>query len=159
MLTRAPAIFQTAINMLFGKQLGWYVCVHLADIFLFQQEFIAADHQKHLIEVLTILEQHKLYATLSKCDLNRAELLHLRHIVGAFSKRFSPARIAALTDWLVCENLRGLRSFLGFTNYLRNFIQEYAKLCLQSTNMTCKEGLARKCSMTGLRNEVETGGV
>ena len=57
------------MNSMFSAQIGRYVCVYLDDILVYSKN--AEDHEKHLTEVLSILEQNKFYAKLSKCDLNR----------------------------------------------------------------------------------------
>ncbi len=135
-LTNAPATFQYAMNNLFASQLGRYVCVYLDDILIFSKN--AEEHEKHLEEVLDILEKNKFYAKLSKCDLNRSELLYLGHIVGANGIKVDPAKIAAVAEWPVPKDLTQLRSFLGLTNYFRKFIQGYASRCRPLTSLMRK---------------------
>ena len=135
-LTNAPATFQYAMNQMFAQQLGKYVCVYLDDILIFSKD--AAEHEEHLKEVLSILEQNKFYAKLSKCDFNRNELLYLGHIVGAYGIRVDPAKIAAVSSWPVPKDLHQMRSFLGLTNYFRKFVQGYAARCRPLTNLTRK---------------------
>ena len=87
---------------------------------------------------MNILEKNKFYAKLSKCDLNRNELLYLGHVVGAFGIKVDPAKVATVADWPVPEDLTQLRSFLGLTNYFRRFIQGYAARCKPLTELTRK---------------------
>ncbi len=135
-LTNAPATFQYAMNDLFAAQLGRYVCVYLDDILIFSKN--AEDHEKHLEEVLSILEKNKFFAKLSKCDFNRNELLYLGHIIGADGIKVDPAKIATVASWPAPRDLQQLRSFLGLTNYFRKFIQGYAARCKPLTALTCK---------------------
>ena len=135
-LTNAPATFQYAMNDLFAAQLGRYVCVYLDDILIFSKN--AEDHEKHLEEVLSILEKNKFFAKLSKCDFNRNELLYLGHIIGADGMKVDPAKIATVASWPAPRDLQQLRSFLGLTNYFRKFIQGYAARCKPLTALTCK---------------------
>ena len=37
---------------------------------------------KHLEEVLSILEEHSLYAKMSKCEFGMKEMLYLGHIIN-----------------------------------------------------------------------------
>ena len=124
------------MNELFSAQLGRYVCVYLDDILIFSKN--AAEHEQHLAEVLDILEKNKFYAKLSKCDLNRTELLYLGHIVGAYGIEVDPAKIAAVASWPVPADVPQVRSFLGLTNCFRKFIQGYVERCKPLTNLTCK---------------------
>lgn len=135
-LTNAPATFQAAMNSMFSAQIGRYVCVYLDDILVYSKN--AEDHEKHLTEVLSILEQNKFYAKLSKCDLNRDELLYLGHIVGAYGIRVDPAKVSAVASWPVPKDLHELRSFLGLTNYFRKFIQGYSTRCRPLTALMKK---------------------
>ena len=51
------------------------------------------------------------------------ELLYLGHIIGADGIRPDPAKIAAVQEWTVPTDLHQLRSFLGFGNFFRKFVQ------------------------------------
>ena len=79
-LSNAPGTFQKVMNRLFNKSLGKYVVVYLDDILIFSKT--PEDHVKHLRTVLSILRDNKLFAKLSKCDLNMAEVLYLGHLVS-----------------------------------------------------------------------------
>ena len=83
--------------------------MYLDDILIFSKN--AAEHEQHLAEVLDILEKNKFYAKLSKCDLNRTELLYLGHI-GAYGIKVDPAKIAAVASWPVPADVPQVRSFL-----------------------------------------------
>ena len=161
-LTNAPATFQYAMNELFAGQLGRYVCVYLDDILIFSKN--AAEHEEHLNEVLDILEKNKFFAKLSKCDLNRSELLYLGHIVGANGIKVDPAKVSAVANWPVPEDLSQLRSFLGLTNYFRKFIQGYAERCKPLTNLT-RKGIAYawspecQAAFEGLKQDLTTAPV
>ena len=39
-----------------------------------------------------------------------------------------PEKISALASWPEPDNIKSLRSFLGFTGYYRRFIKDYAKI-------------------------------
>ena len=39
-----------------------------------------------------------------------------------------PDKISALASWPEPDNVKALRSFLGFTGYYRRFIKDYAKI-------------------------------
>ncbi len=124
------------MNKMFSSQLGRFVCVYLDDILIYSKN--AAEHEVHLKEVLSILEQNKFYAKMSKCDLNKSELLYLGHIVGADGIRVDPAKVAAVSSWPVPKDLHQLRSFMGLTNYFRKFMQGYARRCKPLTDLTRK---------------------
>jgi len=49
----------------------------------------------------------------------QTELLYLGHLISADGLRSDPAKVAAVRDWPIPTDLKGLRSFLGFANYLQ----------------------------------------
>ena len=114
------------MNHIFREQIAeGYVVVYLDDILIFSK--YAQDHERHLDEVLGILEQNKLYAKLTKCDLNKPELLYLGHILGRDGVRVNAKKVQAVKEWPVPRSLHDVRCFLGLTNYYRKFLQGYAQ--------------------------------
>ena len=59
-LTSAPAVFQHAMNRVFGAHLNCCVCVYLDNILLFSRS--EEEHFRHLEMVLQLLREHELFA-------------------------------------------------------------------------------------------------
>jgi hypothetical protein len=99
-LTNAPAVFQAAMNRVFGRHMLFgkdkYVCVYLDDILIFSKT--EAAHVVHIEHVLKLLRQHQLKAKLKKCEIFKTELKFLGHIVSAdgMSPEYPPSRIGPL---------------------------------------------------------------
>ena len=79
-LTNALATFQSCMNHTFRVQLCKFFLVFFDDIFLYNKTW--EEHLKHLDEVLSILEEHSLYAKMSKCEFGMKEMLYLGHIIS-----------------------------------------------------------------------------
>jgi hypothetical protein len=67
------------------------------------------------------------------------ELLYLGHIVSDEGIRPDPRKIEAITKWETPTDLHQLRSFLGFGNYFRRFIQGYSNLVSPLIHLTKKD--------------------
>ena len=78
--------------------------------------------------VFRILRENKVYAKLSKCAFLKTQVPFLGHLVGASGVQVDPAKTAAVQDWHVPDSVPKLRSYLGFANYFRKFIQGYSNL-------------------------------
>jgi len=65
-VTNAPAVFMDYMNRIFHPFLYSFVVVFIDDILVYSKTF--DEHEKHLITVLQILKDKKLYAKLSKCE-------------------------------------------------------------------------------------------
>ena len=50
------------------------------------------------------------------------------HVVSESGVETDPDKISALASWPEPDNVKALRSFLGFTGYYRRFIRDYAKI-------------------------------
>ena len=130
-LSNAPSTFQGVMNHKFREQIAkGYVVVYLDDI-----SKIAQDHERHLDEILGILEQNELYAKLTKCDLKKPELLYLGHILGRDGVRSNPKKVQAVKEWPVPRGVHDVQCFLGLTNYFRKFLQGYAQRARPLTDL------------------------
>ena len=136
-LTNAPATFQSTMNELFRVHLGKLVLVYLDDILVYSRT--PDEHVTHVKEVLDILRNNKLFAKMKKCQFMTSELLYLGHVIGEHGVKPDPAKIAALATWKTPMNVHGVRSFLGFGNYFRKFVQAYSSLVLPLTELTKKD--------------------
>ncbi len=139
-LTNAPATFQRVMNSIFAPYIGKFVLVYLDDVLIMSAT--PEEHLQHLHIVLETLRKHKLYAKLSKCDFNRAELKFLGHIVGRAGVAPDPTKLSAVTAWPVPKSLKELQGFLGFANYFRRFIPHFSTIASPLTALTSKDAAA-----------------
>lgn len=113
-----------------------YVTVYLDDILIHSKN--AAEHEKHLEEVLTLMRTHDLYAKESKCEWNRSQVTFLGHIVGADGIRMDPKKTELIAKWPAPKTQTEMRSFLGLANYFRKFMIGYASVAAPLNELTHK---------------------
>ena len=136
-LTNAPATFQNVMNNVFRELLGRSVLVYLDDILIYSKT--AEEHVRHVTEVLKILRANKFYAKISKCQFMTDHLLYLGHMVTPEGLRPDPAKVEAIKTWPTPTDVSAVRSFLGFGNYFRRFIQGYSNLVAPLVALTKKD--------------------
>jgi RNase H-like domain found in reverse transcriptase/Reverse transcriptase (RNA-dependent DNA polymerase)/Integrase zinc binding domain/Chromo (CHRromatin Organisation MOdifier) domain/Retroviral aspartyl protease len=134
-LTNAPATFQSTMSDMF-RHLDAFVAIYLDDILIFSKT--EEEHLIHVRKVLEVLRKNKFYAKKSKCSFMSDNLLYLGHVVDKEGVKVDPGKIAAVTTWPPPKDLQQLRSFLGFANYFRKFIQGYSQMVLPLTDLTRK---------------------
>ena len=60
-------------------------------------------------------------------------------IVGANGLRIDPEKIAAIVNWNIPTNVKQVLLFLGFYNFYRRFIRDFAKIANPITALTKKD--------------------
>jgi hypothetical protein len=123
-LCNSPARFQSIMNRIFQPLLNKCVTVYLDDILVYSRN--PEEHALHLQQVFEILRAHQFVLKKSKCYFNLPEVNYLGHIVGREGVKVDPAKIKAVEKWPRPETVTQVRSFLGFVNYFRRFIDKYA---------------------------------
>jgi hypothetical protein len=80
-LTNSPATFQTTMNNIFEDLISeGVVVVYLDNILIFMETI--DEHRKVTHQVLELLEKHKLYLQLDKCEFKKTRVEYLRVIIS-----------------------------------------------------------------------------
>jgi hypothetical protein len=137
-LTNSPATFQALMNTIFTDLIAaGKVAVYLDDILIYSSTL--DEHRDTMHEVLRRLRAHNLYLRPEKCEFDREEVEYLGLIIKKGEVTMDPVKVKAVTDWPTPRNLRELRGFLGFANFYRRFIKDFAKLARPLNNLTKKD--------------------
>lgn len=125
-LAGAPATFQRYINKSLGDALGDFVTAYLDDILIYSGGS-RKDHMKKVRAVLERLRAAGLNLDLAKCAFAVTEVKYLGFIVEAGKAiRADPEKVAAIREWEAPRTVRGVRSFIGFANFYREFIPKFS---------------------------------
>ena len=135
-LSNALSAFQWFMNEVFYDLLDVYVVIYFDDILIYSNNL--EDHKKHVKEVLRRLWDNKLYALSTKCVFHQNRVEFLGFILGSDSLRMNESKIQTIWDWPIPYQMKNVQSFLGFTNFYRRFINNYAGVSAPLTRLTRK---------------------
>lgn len=112
--------------------LNWKECLtYLDDVIVLGNSF----HLLNLKAVLTRLRKHNLKLK-TKCCMFREEKQFLGRIVSDDGVSVTPENIHCVAQWLIPRNWKDVESFLGYMNYHRGHIKDYATLASTLYNLT-----------------------
>jgi hypothetical protein len=124
-LTNSPATFQTMMNEIFQDLImEGVVCVYIDDILIYTWTLEEHRHISWLI--MERLRKHKLYLRLDKCEFEQTQIEYLSLIISKGQAEMDPVKVAGVVDWPKPQNKKEVQSFLGFTNFYRQFIQDFS---------------------------------
>ena len=66
------------------------------------------------------------------------------HIVSSSGIKTDPRKVEAVKTWAIPKTVTDVRSFLGFTNYYRRFIKDYAKVARPLNALISGENASKK---------------
>ena len=136
-LKNAPAVFQRFINYIMKPFLDKFVAVYLDDILIYSKN--KEEHISHVCQVLSVLKENHLAAKASKCEFHRPEVEFLGHVISGSGIKTDPKKISALKDWPTPSTVKEVQSFVGFCNYYRRFVKNFASIAKPLHNLTKKD--------------------
>lgn len=137
-LTGAPAAFQRYINSSLGEYLDWFCSAYLDDVLIYSDGDLA-DHMEKVRLVLQRLETAGLKLDLKKCEFAVKSVKYLGFIIEVGEGvKVDPEKVSAIKAWEEPTNVKGVRSFVGFANFYRDFIERFSDITSPLVSLTKK---------------------
>ena len=136
-LCNSPAMFQTMMNMIFHDLIiAQVVTMYMDDILVFTKTM--EEHRQVTTRVMQILLDNDLFLKSTKCYFEVDTVEYLGFIISADRISMDPVKIDGISAWPTPKNLKEVQSFLGFGNFYRRFIQDFATLAQPLNDLTKK---------------------
>jgi hypothetical protein len=113
------------------------VAMYLDDILIFTAT--KEEHCRITHKVLKRLQDNNLYLCPEKCEFEKESVEYLGLIISEGQVRMDLAKVAAVKSWASPKNLRNVRAFIGFANFYRRFIKDFAKIARPLHDLTKKD--------------------
>src|SRR5204862_4589036 len=78
--------------------------------------------------VLTQLREHKLYLKPEKCQFDALEMEYLGMIILEGNVQMDPVKVEGIIAWPAPRSKHDVQLFLGFCNFYRRFIRNFADI-------------------------------
>jgi len=89
--------------------------VYLDDILIFTKT--EEEHAKAIRQVLQVLQEHKLFLHLEKCEFCKEQVEYLGLVISENEVSMDPVKVAEVQEWPTPENKMDVQAFLGFINF------------------------------------------
>ena len=129
----SPAEFSAAVIEILGGLIHTTCEVYIDDIVIFGDSI--EELAENMDAVLGRLEDTGLAVQASKCVVGATEIKYLGHIVNSEGLKVDPARVAALKNIPPPRSVKDVRSFLGCCQFVRAFVQDFARVAKPLTTL------------------------
>lgn len=126
------------MNHIFRPYLRKFVLVFLDNILVYSCDW--KTHLTHLEHVLKTLSTTRFVVNKKKCSFGKTQVKYLGHVISKHGVSIDPHKVTSVQNWPIPHNVKGVRDFLGLTNYYRKFIHGYGKIAKPLTDLTKKDG-------------------
>ena len=136
--SNAPVTFQSMMNNILGDLICIrLVMVYLDDILIFGT--CLKEHRWLVKEVLKRLQFNDLYAKAEKCFFEQSSIKYLGIIISENKVQMNEEKLSGVLEWPVPTKVKQVQAFLGFANFYRRFIENFAKMSKPLSDLTKKD--------------------
>lgn len=136
-LTNAPAVFQRFLNHILYDLLDVKLLNYLDDTMPATET--REENVEVTCDVLRRFCEHKIHCRAAKCTFLTQETEYLGLQITKDGIEMDKWKIEAIEQWPTPKKVKDVQSFLGFCNFYRRFIKDFAKHAAPMTNLTRKE--------------------
>ena len=79
-------------------------------------------------KVLKRLQFDDLYAKAEKCFFKQSSIKYLGVIISENKVQMDEKKLSGVLEWPVLTKVKQVQAFLGFANFYRRFIENFAKM-------------------------------
>jgi quinol-cytochrome oxidoreductase complex cytochrome b subunit len=88
----------------------------------------AVSHKKHVKIVLERLQTAGLQVNIKKSEFHVTHTKYLGYVLTNKGIKVDPNKVSALHNWLPPTTVTGIKSFLGFTGFYRQFVPKFLRV-------------------------------
>ena len=134
-LTGAPAMFQRYINWVLRDEFDICCSAYIDNVVIYNDT--QKKHRSTMLRIIRKLADVGLQLDFDKSEFEGHIIKYLGYLIETGrGLRADPEKLEAIRKWEPLTKVRGVRGFLGFCNYYRQFIDGYSRIAEPLTRLT-----------------------
>ena len=133
-LCNGPATYQRYMNDVLMDYMDDFVMAYLDDILIYSEDPLT--HIEHVKKVLTRLREAGLYADIKKSEFHVTRTKYLGYILTTTGIEVDPEKVEPLRNWKPPTTMTGVKSYLRFCGFYRQFIRRFGEIAKPLTDLT-----------------------
>ena len=125
-LCNGPATYQRYMNDVLVDYLDDFCIAYLDDILIYSEDEVT--HTLHVKKVLERLRQAGLHVDIKKSEFHVNQTKYLGYVLTSQGLKVDPDKVSVLRDWKPPTTVTGVKSFLGFAGFYRQFVPEFSRV-------------------------------
>ena len=97
-----------------------------------------SDHQWIIHQVLSTLQEWRLFLKPEKCRFEQKEVEYLGLVISKDHVTMDLTKVHGVTEWLTPMKVKEVQPFLGFVNFYQKFIHDFSDITCPLYALTCK---------------------
>ena len=130
-LCNGPATYQRYMNDVLMDYLNDFCMAYLDDILIYSEDPL--EHATHVKKVLDRLRAAGLQADIQKSEFSVTRTKYLGHVLTNKGIEVDPDKVEPLRTWQRPRTVTGVKSFLGFCGFFRQFIRNFSLIAKPMT--------------------------
>jgi hypothetical protein len=115
-----------------------FCSVYIEDV-LISSNGSRKDHEDKVKGIIRKLGAAELHLDVDKSEFSIKKTKYLGYIIEAGQDvSMDPKKVSAITAWETPKTVKGIRSFIGFANFYRQFIRNFSGVVALLTKLTVK---------------------
>ena len=137
-LTGAPTMFQRYINWVLRDELDICCFAYIDNVVIYNGT--QKEHRSIVLRIIRKLADAGLQLDFDKSKFEGDIIKYLGYLIETGrGLRADPEKLEPIRKWELPIKVRGVRGFLGFCNYYRQFIDGYSRIAEPLTRLTRKD--------------------
>ena len=141
-LCNALGTFQSYINNSLHEYLDVFCIMYLNNMLVYSPK--EEKHIEHVLKILKRLQDHGLQVNVDKYEFSVKKMKYLSLIISTDGISMDLEKVQAILNWKTPNSVKDVQAFLEFSNFYRQFVEQFSQCIKLLTKLTKKKAVQHK---------------